>query len=266
MRQPKDGDIYFFVDENGDSTFYNRKGKLIVGEPGCSTHLTLGFIRVKHDPNEIRQAMVKLHQEVINDPYFQQLPSFADTSVAFHANKDAPEVRYLVFRLIRSLNFKACFVMSHKNEQVFQELHHGKTNEYYDDLIARLFQNSLHRYQRNHICIATRGSRTRQKPLEMAVERARLRFQTIYNVERPDTTVSIEPQSLKGEPCLSVIDYVGWALQRAHVHNDMRYYRLIEDKIGIIVEMETGKKPAIYCEKNPFKVKDRPGVARFIGR
>lgn len=264
MKEPKDGDLYFFVDENGDSTFYNRKGKLIVGEPGCSTHLTLGFIRVKQDPNLLRQAIVDLHREVVADPYFRQLPSFRDTSIAFHANKDAPEVRYLVFRLIRSLNFKACFVISLKDERFFQTMHHGRTNEYYDDLIARLFQNSLHRYKRNHICIATRGSRIRQKPLEMAIEAARLRFQRIYNVARSNTTVNVETQSPKGEPCLSVIDYVGWALQRAYESGDMRHYRLIEDKIGIIIELEAGKKPTVYCERNPFKVKDRPGVARFI--
>jgi hypothetical protein len=254
MKEPKDGDLHFFVDETGDSTFYNRKGKLIVGDPGCSSRLMLGFTRVKDNPSEMRHEIVQLHQEVKNDPYFQQLPSFADTSVAFHANKDAPEVRYLVFKLIRRLNFKACFVVSQKDEHLFQKTYHGNTNEYYDDLIARLFQNSLHRYTRNHICIAARGSRARQKPLEFAVERARLRFQNVYNVDRANTAVAVETQSPKGEPCLSVIDYVGWAIQRAYTAGDMKYYKLIEDKIGMILELVARKKPTVFCSRNPFTV------------
>ncbi|MDX6290239.1 MAG: hypothetical protein QOH42_2038, partial [Blastocatellia bacterium] len=183
MKPVRDGDLHFFVDEAGDPTFYNAKGKMIVGQEGCSTRLMLGFIRIKDDPADVRQKMVALHQEVLGDPYFQQLSSFKHTSVAFHANKDAPEVRYLVFRLIRSLNFKAVFVVSQKDERLFQKQYHGKTNEYYDDLITKLFQNSLHRYTRNYITIATRGSRARQKPLELAVERARTKFQDFYKVD-----------------------------------------------------------------------------------
>lgn len=249
MRKPKDSDIYFFVDETGDATFYNRRGRLIVGESGCSTKLMLGFVRVKHDPGEMRQAIVNLHQEVLNDPYFQQLPSFADTSIAFHANKDSPEIRYLVFKLIRSLKFKACFVVSHKDEKIFQETYHGKTNEFYDDLISRLFQNSLHRYMRNHICVATRGSRVRQKPLELAIEKARLRFQQRYQLAPLGTTATVKLQSPKGEPCLSVIDYVGWAIQRAYTKGDMKYYKLIKDKIGIIVEMESKEAKGLLWEE-----------------
>ena len=33
---------YFFVDESGDSTFYNKSGKCMVGEEGCSKVLILG--------------------------------------------------------------------------------------------------------------------------------------------------------------------------------------------------------------------------------
>src|ERR1041384_7155120 len=148
MKEPKDGDLYFFVDEAGDATFYNRKGRCSVGTEGCSQSLILGFIRIKNDPTQMRKRVLALHREVINDPYFQQLPSFVDTSVAFHANKDAPEVRYLMFRLIRSLNFRACFVVSFKDEQLFREKFHGRTNAYYDDMISRPFQSSLHRSTR----------------------------------------------------------------------------------------------------------------------
>jgi len=60
-----------------------------------------------------------------------------------------------------------------------------------------------------------------------------------------------------------VIDYVGWAIQRAYTKGDMKYYKLIEDKISVIVEMEPRKKPTVYCEKNPFTVEGRPVAARL---
>lgn len=253
MKEPKDGDLHFFVDEAGDATFYNRKGRLIVGTEGCSQHLILGFIRIKDDPTAMRQRVLALHREVINDPYFQQLPSFVDTSIAFHANKDAPEVRYLMFRLIRNLNFRACFVVSFKDEQLFKEKFHGKTNEYYDNMISRLFQNSLHRYTRNHVTIAARGSRLRQNPLEIAVEQARLRFEKRHSVSRAKTDVIVNIQRPKGEPCLTVIDYLGWAIQRCYTSGDMKYYKLIQDKVSVIHELKTGTKPIIYKGRNPLQ-------------
>ena len=253
MKEPKDGDLYFFVDEAGDATFYNRKGRLIVGTEGCSQLLILGFIRIKDNPAEMRQRILALHREVRNDPYFQQLPSFVDTSVAFHANKDAPEVRYLLFRLIRDLDFKACFVVSFKDEQLFKAKFHGRTNEYYDDMVSRLFQNSLHRYTRNHVTIAGRGSRSRQEPLERAVEQARLRFEERHGVNRATTEVTVSIQQPKGEPCLAVIDYVAWAIQRCYTSADMKYYRLIQDKVSVIHELKVGAKPIIYKPRNPLQ-------------
>jgi hypothetical protein len=250
MNEPKDGDLYFFVDEAGDATFYNRKGRLIVGTEGCSQHLILGFIRIKNDPAEIRQRVLALHREVINDPYFQQLPSFVDTSIAFHANKDAPEVRYLLFRLIQDLNFKACFVVSFKDEQLFNERFHRRTNEYYDHMVSQLFQNSLHRYTRNYVTIAARGSRSRQEPLETAVEHARLRFEKRHSVGRAKTDVIVSVQSPKGEPCLAVIDYVAWAIQRCYTSGDMKYYSLIQDKVSVIHELKVGAKPIIYKRRH----------------
>jgi hypothetical protein len=34
----------YFVDESGDPTLFGRRGKIIVGEEGCSTHFILGVL------------------------------------------------------------------------------------------------------------------------------------------------------------------------------------------------------------------------------
>jgi len=102
MKKVKDGETNFFVDEFGDPVFYDKKGRLIVGSEGCSLLLGLGFVEII-DPRQARKAILALQQDILNDPYLNKIPSVVrQTSVAFHAAKDVPEVRYLMYRLIKS--------------------------------------------------------------------------------------------------------------------------------------------------------------------
>ena len=169
MKKPQSGSTWFFVDESGDPTFYDRKGNLIVGQPGCSPILVLGLIETQN-PEPIRQAIRELQQEVIHDPYFQEFPSIKKTAIAFHAKDDVPEIRYLVFRLLASLDFQAQFVVARKIERVFRNSFQSREEAFYDHLVTHLFQNLLHRYERNFIYFAKRGSRNRQAPLLRAIQ------------------------------------------------------------------------------------------------
>lgn len=36
MKKPVEGEHWYFVDETGDTVFYDRNGNLIVGKEGCS--------------------------------------------------------------------------------------------------------------------------------------------------------------------------------------------------------------------------------------
>ena len=49
---------YFFVDESGDPTFYNRFGKFIVGEEGCSKILIIGFVMASN-PIVFRKKLLR---------------------------------------------------------------------------------------------------------------------------------------------------------------------------------------------------------------
>lgn len=254
MKKPKDGKSHFFVDESGDPTFYDAKGNYIVGQAGCSPILILGFIETQ-DPHLLRQSVMDLHKQVISDPYLQKIPSLRETAKAFHANSDAPEVRYLFYKLIKELNFKTQFIVARKIEQVFRNSHGAKENSFYDNLITKLFQNALHRYQHSHIYFSTRGSRKRQKPLEQAIWRAKGRFEKKYQ-SGMDATFSVEPQSPKGEPCLSIVDYMNWAVYRAFTKNEMRYYDFISDKVSFLRDLyDFDKAPNnFYCRKKPFDI------------
>ncbi len=149
MKKPKNCSSYFFVDESGDPTFYDAKGNFIVNE-GSSPLLILGLIETQK-PHSLRQAILDLQQQVISDGYLQKIPSISKTAVAFHAKNDSPEIRYLFYKLIKQLDFKAQFIVARKIEKVFRNDFKANENEFYDHLVTRLFRDVLHRYRHNHI-------------------------------------------------------------------------------------------------------------------
>lgn len=254
MKRAKPGTNWFFVDESGDPTFYDRKGNLIVGQEGCSPILVLGFVETQQ-PESIRQAVLNLQREIVADPYFEGVPSLAGTAIAFHAKDDLPEIRYRVFKLLAELDFKAQFVVARKIEKVFRNSFHARENEFYDHLVSLLFKNALHRFETNHIYFARRGSRIRQAPLLEAIRQGISRFEQQWSTQVP-TRVTVQIQTPQGEPCLSVIDYLNWAVYRAFTRGEMRYYRQIETKVSLLVDLyDTGRYPQNwYSKRNPFDI------------
>lgn len=254
MKKPANGHNYFFVDESGDTTFYNRKGELIVGQPGCSSILLLGFIETT-DPHNLRRAVLDLQREIIADPYYEGVPSIAKTAIALHAKDDIPEIRQRVYKRLATLDFRAQFVVARKLERVYRANHKGKQHLFYDALIVRLFQNVLHRYERNHIVFAKRGSRDRQAPLEDAIEQAASRFEAQWGT-RVETETTVMAHRPRGEPCLSVIDYMNWAVYRAFTRGEMRFYNAVADKVSLLVDLyDFDKHPTNwYSKKNPFHI------------
>lgn len=245
---------YFFVDESGDPTFYDRQGNNIVGTGGCSKILLLGLIRT-HDPDNLRKELLKLHKEVINDPYFDSVPSIEKTKIAFHAKDDVPEIREKVFKVLKELDFKAEFVVARKNESVFEKRHHKKEGLFYNDLVSKLFENKLHVAEKNTIYFAVRGNKDKQGPFSDAIQAAMIAFENKWKIKN-DSEIIIIPQSPSGEPCLQVIDYMNWAIQRAFNRGEDRYYKFLEEKVSFLVDIYDFDKYSnnFYNRKNKFEV------------
>lgn len=254
MKKPISGSNWFFVDESGDPTFYDRQGNLIVGQDGCSSILLLGFVETT-DPKLLRSSLLALQQEIVNDPYFEGVPSLTKTSVAFHAKDDLPEIRYRVYQLLATLDFKAQFIVARKIEPVFRNSFQAKESAFYDHLVAQLFKNALHRYQDNRIYFAKRGSRSRQAPLQQAIQRGVQEFENTWKT-KVTTRISAQAQVPSDEPCLSVTDYMNWAVYRAFTRGEMRYYRVVESKVSLLVDLyDRAKYPKNwYNRKNSFDV------------
>lgn len=257
MRKPKDEDAYFFVDESGDTDFY-KKDRLIVGNPGSLPIFILGYIQT-YDPKSIRLALNDLQEEIrleaANSLSFQTIkPDSLQSSLrSFHAKNDHYQIRDRVFALLPQLDFRAQFVVIRKVglEKEFRSRYRGDGNHMYDQISSMLFENSLHIHQRNHIYFSSRGSRDRQIPLQNAINFAVAEFEKRMG-QKIESDIYVEAQRPSGEPCLSVIDYVTWAVQRAFVHNDFRYHEVIKDKISLILDRYCPGKPQWYSRKNPL--------------
>jgi len=165
-------------------------------------------------------------------------------------------VRYLFFRLIASLDLRAQFIVARKIERVFRNSFQAKEHLFYNHLISHLFQNVLHRYQHNHIYFAMRGSRDRQAPLYEAIRRGIERFERRWRTS-VNTVIEVQAQTPKGEPCLSIIDYMNWAVYRAFTKGEMRFYRVVEDKVSLLVDLyDVANYPRNwYNRRNPFDIK-----------
>jgi len=252
MKEPQPGRAFFFVDESGDPVFYDRKGNLVVGQPGCSPILMLGFVQVQ-SPAPLRRAILALQQEIVQDTYFHGVPSIQKTAVAFHAKDDMPEVRYRFFRLLATMDFRAHLIVARKIERVFRGSFKARETAFYDHLVSLLFQDVLHRYQLNTIYFAKRGSRDRQLPLSQAIQRGIQRFEGKWDCE-VTTKFEVQAQTPSGEPCLSIVDYVCWAVYRAFTRGEIRYYKTIEDKVSLLVDLyDTDNYPDNwYNRRNPF--------------
>jgi len=134
---------YFFVDESGDSTFYDKSGNLIVGNEGVSKILVLGFIKTTN-PVALRKALLNLQKEISEDKYLKDIPSVKKSLISFHAKDDTPEVRERVFKTILNLDFTAEIFVARKIENIFKKRHQRNQDKFYDDLVSKLFENKLH--------------------------------------------------------------------------------------------------------------------------
>lgn len=249
MKEIKKKTTYFFVDESGDPTFYDKYGNYIIGKEGCSKILILGFAEVSN-PVPIRKAFNQLRLEIANDPYLKGIPFLEKSLRAFHAKDDCAEVRQMVFKAIVKLNFRTQFIVARKIEKVFITTFRRNENKFYDNLVSKLFQNVLHKSERNYIYIAKRGSRKRQKPLEEAIKKGMVAFEEQSKV-KIDLGIAVQSQSPVGEPCLQLIDYMNWAVYRVFTRGEMRYFDFVREKVSLVWDIyDEDKYPSNYYDRN----------------
>lgn len=269
----------YFVDEAGDSTLFNRRGKVIVGTPGCSRFFMLGLLEVP-DPEQMKADLEKLRSTLLSDVYFKDVPSMQrearKTAVAFHAKDDLPEVRREVFSVLKNnpgLRFFAVVtdkmrVLEYVRQRNIRDpAYRYHPNEVYDYLVRRLFRDRLHKADVCNIYFAKRGKADRTESLLKAVERARERFYKKWGIVS-DTAVRISVGTPAQYAGLQAADYFLWALQRLYERGEDRYLVYLWNAVKLIHDIDDTRRHKYgeyYNKNNPLtaeSVKERktPGI------
>jgi hypothetical protein len=257
--------VYYFVDEAGDLTLFDKKGRALLGTPGVSNFFMVGVAHL-HDPVLAQASLETLRRELLADLYFKNVPSMQPaenkTAVAFHAKDDLPEIRREVFKLLPKLGVKVQVVLRRKTmllEEARALFRYGnklRPNDVYDDLVMRLFRNILHKADENHIIFSRRGKAARKDALEQAILNAKLNFARKWGryYDKPTLIQSGLPSDYAG---LQVIDYYLWALQRLYENGESRFFDLLAGDFRLIMDIDDKRlRPygAWYSDANPLTV------------
>lgn len=255
---------HLFVDEAGTPDIFDAKGRINIGNPGCSRFFILGMLEVV-EPDKLAEALKSLREQLLADPYFASAESFRPerkkTYLQLHAKDDLPEVRVKVFDLLRSLGDSICFhaVVCDKEvirarEQTKRDASPGyryNPDHLYDELARSLLGQFAPVAGSYRLRIAKRGNRDRNTALRLALEEAETDFAAAHGFSRGgaevwNTVVTNPCETI----CLQAADYFLWALQRFYeprqhpesgkTVRESRYLNAVWPQIGQIHDLHFG--------------------------
>ena len=256
-----------FLDETGDTTFYGKGRKLIIGQQGVSLCFGLGIVRIDRPLNEVRQQVRALQKQVEDDPLLNTIPSVRKRVTSggfyFHACKDSPDVRTVILHYIRDMPCEAEMVVARKIPRLFEKQHHAREEEFYGDLLSHLIKGRLKGAGTLVLNVAQRGSSTREKVLLSALELATKRAAKKWEAKSLKTRAVFNIQNPRTEPLLTISDYLCWAVQRVFEKGETRYYDYLAEKIRLVVDLYDREKYEgwrnYYDKKNPLTAENKIG-------
>lgn len=182
----------------------------------------------------------------MSDPYLKNIPSVKNkTKIAFHATDDCPEVRRDVFKMLYSLDIKVYCIVRRKDEILKDVLQNNKfdsswrysQNKIYDSCVKRIFKDRLHSAEENYITFARRGKSDRNKALHEELCKAILNFEKTFG-KKVSVSHHVASNYPSNAPCLQVVDYFLWALQRMYERYEDRFFNYLKDKFARIIDLD----------------------------
>jgi len=265
MPEPSPLIHHYFVDEAGDLTLFDKRGRVLVGQSGVSNFFMVG-VAFLPDPALAETAFNGLRAQLLDDPYFTGVPSMQSeskkTAIAFHAKDDLPEVRREVFKLLPTFGAKIMVairrkeVLAHEAQTLFRYRRKIQANDVYDDLVKRLFRNLLYEADENQIVFARRGKQARKEALVQAIDSAKHNFAARHGhfFDVPTQIHSAYPSEQAG---LQVVDYYLWALQRLYEMGEERFFASVVGDFRLVMDIDdTRRKPygEWYSDANPLSL------------
>lgn len=255
----------YYVDESGDATIFSRRGKVLIGESGCSRYFILGVLDIA-DPASLQQELDELRISLLADPYFKDVPSMQPaarkTALTFHAKDDLPEVRREVFALLRKHEFRFLAVVRDK-QRVLKYIQRRNTldlsyryhpSELYDYMVRVLFKNILHKESHYEIFFSKRWKKDRTEALYQALKTSQERFAQ-QSGKQVSSTTSIIHQTSHESGGLQAVDYFLWSLQRFYERKEDRYLNLLWSSFSLVHDLDDTHKNAYgvyYTRKKPL--------------
>jgi hypothetical protein len=256
-----------YLDETGDTTFFGKGRKLIIGDEGVSLTFGIGIVRIDRPLDEVRKQVAALQAQVAADPLLNTIPSVQKRirrgGFFFHACKDTPDVRAVLLRFVRELPCEMEIVIARKIPNIFYSKHRDREDEFYADLLSHLIKGRLKKPGKLVLNVAQRGSSTREKVLTQALDIATSRAIKKFGKENLQTNVVFNIQSPLTEPLLCISDYLCWAVQRVFEKGEMRFYQYLAEKIRVVIDLyDTAKYQGnknYYDRKNPLTAANKIG-------
>ena len=257
--------VHYFVDESGDPTLVDSKGRTLVGTSGCSRFFILGLLEVE-DLSGLAERLNALRSRLLSDPYFQGVPSMRSaakkTALAFHAKDDLPEIRREVFTLLVDEDVKFFAVLKSKkatlsyvrSRNLADPAYRYHPNELYDYLVRCLFRDRLHQRDQYRIIFARRGRKDRTQALKAALDQARRRFAEQWGRESTAAT-DVESAATSDHGGLQAVDYFLWALQRLYEKGEDRFIQMLWPRCCLVRDIDDTRKAkygAYYNKKTPL--------------
>jgi hypothetical protein len=258
---------FYFVDEAGDTTLFGQRGKVLIGEEGCSRFFILGVLDIP-DPLSLELELNTLRQALLADPYFKKVPSMQPearkTALMFHAKDDVPEVRREVFALLQKheLRFLAVVrdkqkVLEYVRKRNMLDLDYRYTpNDLYDYMVRVLFKNLLHQDERYEIYFSKRWKQDRTEALGLALKTAQDRFAQQWGiVHSPE--IKVIPKNSHESGGFQAVDYFLWSLQRFYERREDRYLDLLWKSFRLVHDLDdtrTTPYGVYYTQKKPLNI------------
>ncbi len=265
MEQPKLMDFHRFLDEAGDTTFYGKGKKNIIGSNGVSNVFILGMVKIKDPLDEVRDKINSLQNKIASDQFYH-VPSVVKkiqkTGYYLHATDDIGEIRKEMFDLMKTINCSFEAVVGRKNIERYETKHKGKEEYFYADLLSHLLKNKLTKHPKLVMHISERGKSTKNHNLELAFLKAKQRFSRVKGNSEVKTNVVFNVNYPTKDPLLNLADYYCWSVQRVFEKGEMRFYNFLRDQISLVVDLYDTENYGDWMnyydnKKNPLTPKNK---------
>jgi len=256
---------FYYVDEAGDGNIFDKKGRVLIGQEGCSKYFILGVLDF-NNMEILANELSELHRNLLMDPYFSKVPSMLPsnrkTYYFFHATDDLPEVRREVFSVIRKYDPRFMAVVRNKarvldyiQRRTKQDAYyHYHPNELYDFMVRILFKNLLHKEDEYHITFSNRGKQDRTRYLKAALMRTQHRY--VQQTQTANASIlNVYPKNSRNCIPLQVVDYFLWSLQRFYEKHEDRYLNYVWPSIKLVHDLDDNRKTDYgfyYTQKKPL--------------